>query len=159
MKKYLLTLCTAIFFNGAIMAQQDTTETEYRNMQPRSAQDSLSGEDANETPMPNSTESNIPTSDGTDGNNTRNMQDSPDQASAENNDIEVVEDKEGPNHEVVYKYHGELYYVDRDRQELVKADESQLRDSEHKVIVKEPTIGPYDENTRGARRRSGAGRG
>jgi hypothetical protein len=50
-------------------------------------------------------------------------------------EIEVMEDKEGPNNQVVYKYQGGLYYVDRDQKQLVKIEESQLKDAEHKAIV------------------------
>jgi hypothetical protein len=49
--------------------------------------------------------------------------------------IEVVEDKEGPNNEVVYKFNDEMWYVDRETKQMVKADESQLKDSKHKVMV------------------------
>lgn len=50
-------------------------------------------------------------------------------------EIEVLEDKEGPNNQVVYKYQGGLYYVNREEQKLVKIEESQLQDAEHKAIV------------------------
>jgi hypothetical protein len=50
-------------------------------------------------------------------------------------EIEVLEDKEGPNNEVVYKYQGGLYYVDRDQKQLVKIEESQLQNAEHEAIV------------------------
>ena len=49
-------------------------------------------------------------------------------------DIEVLEDKEGPDHQVIYKYQGELYYVDREQQQLIKIEESQIKDAEHKAI-------------------------
>jgi penicillin-binding protein len=58
-------------------------------------------------------------------------------ASTQAPEVEILENKEGPNNEVVYKYQGELYYVDREKGQLVKADESQLKDSDEKVIVKE----------------------
>lgn len=54
-------------------------------------------------------------------------------------ELEVVEGKEGPNNEVVYKFKGELWYVDRESKQMVKADESQLKDSKHKVMVHEGT--------------------
>ena len=50
-------------------------------------------------------------------------------------EIEVLEDKEGPDNQVIYKYQGEFYYVDREQKQLVKIDESQLKDAEHKAIV------------------------
>jgi gas vesicle protein len=50
-------------------------------------------------------------------------------------EIEVLEEKEGPNNQVVYKYQGELYYVDREQKQLVKIEESQLKDAAHKAIV------------------------
>jgi hypothetical protein len=52
-------------------------------------------------------------------------------------DVEVVKDKEGPDNQVVYQYQGDLYYVDRDKKELVKAKESELQDAKHEVIVDE----------------------
>ena len=52
-------------------------------------------------------------------------------------EIEVLADKEGPNNQVVYKYQGGLYYVDKERKELVKIEESQLKDAEHKAIISE----------------------
>jgi hypothetical protein len=52
-------------------------------------------------------------------------------------DVEVVESKEGPNHEVVYKFKNELFYVDRAAQKMVKADESQLKDVKDRAIVKD----------------------
>lgn len=51
--------------------------------------------------------------------------------------VEVLEDKEGPDNQVVYKYQDGLYYVDKEKKELVKIEESQLKDAEHKAIVKE----------------------
>jgi hypothetical protein len=55
--------------------------------------------------------------------------------SAQQSEIEVLEEKEGPNNQVVYKYQGELYYVDREQKQLVKIEESQLKDAEHKAII------------------------
>ena len=52
-------------------------------------------------------------------------------------ELEVVEAKEGPQNEVVYKYQGELFYIDRVEKKLVKADESALKDAKHQVIIKE----------------------
>jgi hypothetical protein len=49
-------------------------------------------------------------------------------------EIEVLEDKEGPDNQVIYKYQGGLYYVDREQKQLVKIEESQLKDAEHKAI-------------------------
>ena len=51
-------------------------------------------------------------------------------------EIEVIVDKEGPNNQVVYKYQGGLYYVDREQEQLVKIEESQLEDAEHAAIIK-----------------------
>ncbi len=52
-------------------------------------------------------------------------------------ELEVVESKEGPQNEVVYKYQGELFYIDRVEKKLVKAEESALKDTKHQVIIKE----------------------
>jgi hypothetical protein len=56
-------------------------------------------------------------------------------AQPQQHEIEVLEDKEGPNNQVVYKYQGELYYVDREQKQLVQIEESQLKDAEHKAVV------------------------
>jgi hypothetical protein len=54
-------------------------------------------------------------------------------------ELEIVEGKEGPNNEVVYKFKGEMWYVDRESKQMVKADESKLIDSKHDVMVHEGT--------------------
>jgi hypothetical protein len=51
--------------------------------------------------------------------------------------VEVIADKEGPNHEVVYKVNGEMFYVDREQQQIVKAEESNLRDAKDPAIIHE----------------------
>jgi hypothetical protein len=61
--------------------------------------------------------------------------------------LEVVEGKEGPNNEVVYKYQGEMFYVDRNNQKIVKAKEADLQDSKHEVIVKDPMNQNADQPT------------
>jgi gas vesicle protein len=53
-------------------------------------------------------------------------------------ELEVVESKEGPNSEVVYKYQDEYFYIDRNEKKIVKAKESDLQDARHEVIVKDP---------------------
>ena len=50
-------------------------------------------------------------------------------------EIEVLEDKEGPNNQVIYKYQGAFYYVDKEEKKLVKIEESQLKDAEHKAVI------------------------
>jgi hypothetical protein len=62
-------------------------------------------------------------------------------------DVEVVKDKEGPDNQVVYQYQGELYYVDRDKKELVKAKESELQDAKHDVIVEEGNANGSNDNS------------
>ena len=61
-------------------------------------------------------------------------------------DVEVVKDKEGPDNQVVYQYQGDLYYVDRDKKELVKAKESELQDARHEVIVDEGNANGNNNN-------------
>jgi hypothetical protein len=114
MKKSLLVICTAALFclAGVVNAQQqDQRSNQYRNTQ------------------------NQQRTDTTDGNNDQNMMQ--DQTSQPQHDVEVVENKEGPNSEVVYKFQGEMFYVDRDKKELVKAEESELKDATHETIVKD----------------------
>jgi len=55
-------------------------------------------------------------------------------------EIEVLEDKEGPDNQVIYKYQGEFYYVDREQKQLVKIEESQLKDAEDKAIEHNATM-------------------
>jgi hypothetical protein len=62
-------------------------------------------------------------------------------------DVEVVKDKEGPDNEVVYQYQGDLYYIDRDKKELVKAKESELQDAKHDVIVEEGNANSNNDNS------------
>jgi hypothetical protein len=62
-----------------------------------------------------------------------------DEQSATGPDIEVVEGKEGPENQVVYKYQGSLWYVDRDEKKMVKANESDLKDVKHKMTVHDGT--------------------
>lgn len=114
MKKLLLVICTAalICLAGVVNAQQqDQRSNQYRNTQ------------------------NQQRTDTTDGNNDQTMM--RDQSSQPQSDVEVVENKEGPNSEVVYKFQGEMFYVDRDKKELVKAEESELKDATHETIVKD----------------------
>jgi dGTP triphosphohydrolase len=49
--------------------------------------------------------------------------------------VEVVSGKEGPNHEVVYKVNDEMFYVDRQQKQLVKAEESNLKDAKNEAII------------------------
>jgi len=74
---------------------------------------------------------------------------------AEQHPVEVVEDKEGPNNEVVYKYQGEMYYVDREQQKLVKADESQLKDAKNKPTVVQGTANNENRGTKHHKRSKG----
>lgn len=114
MKKSLLVICTAALFclAGVVNAQQqDQRSNQYRNTQ------------------------NQQRTDTTDGNNDQNMM--RDQSSQPQSDVEVVENKEGPNSEVVYKFQGEMFYVDRDEKKIVKAEESELKDATHETIVKD----------------------
>ncbi len=63
-------------------------------------------------------------------------------------DIEVLEDKEGPDNQVIYKYQGEFYYVDREQKQLVKIEESQLKDAEDKAIEHNAMSGNEPEKKR-----------
>ena len=59
-------------------------------------------------------------------------------------DVQVVEEKEGPNNEVVYEIDGDVFYVDREKKELVKVKKSDLKDSKHEVEIKEGTASGDD---------------
>ena len=60
-------------------------------------------------------------------------------------EIEVLEDKEGPNNAVVYKYQGGLYYVDRETKQLVEIEESQLKDAQHNAIEHNATTSDNEQ--------------
>jgi hypothetical protein len=60
--------------------------------------------------------------------------------------IEVDDTKEGPDNQVVYKYQGGLYYVDRKANKMVKANPSDLRDSKSKVIIHEGAVTTKSKN-------------
>jgi hypothetical protein len=70
------------------------------------------------------------------------------QSGQQQSTIEVVEGKEGPENQVVYRYQGELYYIDRNTQQLVKANESQLKDSKSSVkVIEGPQNSDNAKNT------------
>ncbi|MEX1240664.1 MAG: hypothetical protein WEB30_13145 [Cyclobacteriaceae bacterium] len=79
----------------------------------------------------------------------KNQQGSADHKTA--SELEVVENKEGPNNEVVYKYQDEYFYIDRDKKTVVKAKESELEDAGHKVVVKEGKKSSDDNTSSGNR--------
>jgi hypothetical protein len=79
---------------------------------------------------------------------------SPGQDMAMNSPVEVVPDKEGPNNEVVYKFRDEMYYVDREKKEMVKVKGSELRDSKAQLTIHE---GPITKDTAKAKRKSHRG--
>jgi len=107
MKKLILTVCgAALFCIGSIAQVQDSTNLR------QGGQDQM---DSSSTPSPNAMDMGAT-------------------AQPPMQDIEVLEDKEGPDHQVIYKYQGGLYYVDREQQQLIKIEESQLKDAEHKAI-------------------------
>jgi MFS superfamily sulfate permease-like transporter len=118
MKKLLFLICTAVLFcmTGAVQAQQQDEKSkqsnQYRTQQNQQADTTANDQEAMQ--------------------DNQNMQ-------PENEEVEVVESKEGPNSEVVYRYQGDLFYVDREEKKLVKADESELKDATHKTIVKDNT--------------------
>lgn len=77
--------------------------------------------------------------DNSEGNKTTESTDPNQEGTANYNaapEIEVVEAKEGPDNQVVYKYQGGFYYVDREEMKLVKIEESELQDADQKMIIK-----------------------
>ena len=110
MKKLILTLCgAALFCIGSIAQVQDSESNNLRQGVDSTQVDSTSQMDPASMDM---------------GAN----------AQPPMQEIEVLEDKEGPDNQVIYKYQGEFYYVDREQKQLVKIEESQLKDAEHKAI-------------------------
>jgi hypothetical protein len=127
MKKLLFMVCTAALFSvaGVVQAQQQDEKpkqsNQYRN-----------------TPQNQQTDTTASDQEGMQG----------DQNMPQESEVEVVESKEGPNSEVVYRYQGELFYVDREEKKLVKADESELKDATHKTIVKDNTATIQENSAR-----------
>lgn len=115
MKKLLFMVCTAALFclAGVVQAQQQDDKSkqsnQYRTQQNQQADTTASDEEGMQS----------------------------DQNMPQESEVEVVESKEGPNSEVVYRFQGDLFYVDREEKKLVKADESELKDATHKTIVKD----------------------
>ena len=115
MKKLILAGAAALFCIGSIAQVQDSASNNLRQGGEQMQQDSTSQMDS--TSMDMGATARPP------------MQ-----------DIEVLEDKEGPDNQVIYKYQGEFYYVDREQKQLVKIEESQLKDAEDKAIEHNATM-------------------
>jgi len=115
MKKLILACAAALFCIGSIAQVQDSASNNLRQGGEQMQQDSTSQMDS--TSMDMGATARPP------------MQ-----------DIEVLEDKEGPDNQVIYKYQGEFYYVDREQKQLVKIEESQLKDAEDKAIEHNATM-------------------
>ena len=131
MKKLLLIICTAALLCLAGVAnaqQQEQRSNQYRNTPNQQRTDTTTNDDQD---MMQADQNNQPES-----------------------EVEVVESKEGPNSEVVYKFQGEMFYVDRNEKKIVKADESELKDATHKTIVKENTTTGNDATSTRRRNRN-----
>jgi hypothetical protein len=76
------------------------------------------------------------------------------QGMAMSSPVEVVPDKEGPNNEVVYKFRDEMYYVDREKKEMVKVEGAELKDSKAELTIHE---GPITKDVAKAKRKSHKG--
>jgi hypothetical protein len=76
------------------------------------------------------------------------------QGMAMSSPVEVVPDKEGPNNEVVYKFRDEMYYVDREKKEMVKVKGSELKDSKAELTIHE---GPVAKDVAKTKRKSHRG--
>lgn len=50
-------------------------------------------------------------------------------------EVEVVEGKEGPDNQVVYRINGEFFYVDRQEKQMVKIKEDELKDADDPAII------------------------
>ena len=111
MKKILITVCMIAAFAMCATAQQyDKKDKKAKQKERTEQQDEMETSDSEQT-----------------------------DAAKPMPDIEVVDDKEGPNNEIVYKFLGELYYVDREQKKFVKIDRKDLKDSKHEVVVHEGT--------------------
>ena len=127
MKKLILTVCAAaLFCIGSIAQVQDSASNNLRQ-----GEQIQQGADSTNQQMQQGADS---TSQMDPASPSPNAMDMGATAQPPMQDIEVLEDKEGPDHQVIYKYQGGLYYVDREQQQLIKIEESQLKDAEHKAI-------------------------
>ena len=109
MKKLILACAAALFCIGSIAQVQDSASNNLRQGGEQMQADSTNQMDSASMDMGATTQPPM-------------------------QDIEVLEDKEGPDNQVIYKYQGEFYYVDREQKQLVKIEESQLKDAEDKAI-------------------------
>jgi len=127
MKKLILTVCAAaLFCIGSIAQVQDSASNNLRQ-----GDQVQQGADTTSQQMQQGADS---TSQMDPASPSPNAMDMGATAQPPMQDIEVLEDKEGPDHQVIYKYQGGLYYVDREQQQLIKIEESQIKDAEHKAI-------------------------
>jgi hypothetical protein len=122
MKKLFFLTCIAALFSITTMAQvQDTSDV---NLREEEQTDTTTTEDQPSELMQEDTTTAPIDSTGA-------------MSSVRIEDIEVLESKEGPEHEIVYKYQGETFYIDRKEEKFVKVEESELRDSPHELIKSE----------------------
>jgi len=152
MKKSILTGCAAVLFSIGTMAQvQDTSSTDFRQGVPQNQEGMDSANNQLQQDVPQTQDSvqqgveqtqdsiqNGPSSQRSQGQETGATDTDTSigaNSAAPSQPIEVLEEKEGPDNQVVYKYQGELFYVDREEAKLVKIEESQLKDAEHRAII------------------------
>ena len=133
MKKLILTVCAAaLFCIGSIAQVQDSASNNLRQ-----GEQIQQGADSTNQQMQQGADS---TSQMDPASPSPNAMDMGATAQPPMQDIEVLEDKEGPDNQVIYKYQGEFYYVDREQKQLVKIEESQLKDAEDKAIEHNATM-------------------
>jgi hypothetical protein len=134
MKKLILTVsAAALFCIGSIAQVQDSASNNLRQGEPIDSANQQMQQDADSTSQQmqqgaDSTSQMDPASP------SPNATDMGANAQPQMHEVEVLEDKEGPDNQVIYKYQGSFYYVDREQQQLVKIEESQLKDAEHAAI-------------------------
>lgn len=145
MKKILFIYAFMLLGIGSFAQQQDTTQYDQPST-PQMEQDNTMNEDSRN--IEQGVES-IPEND-----SENSMRDNTRESDAAQNEVEVLKDKEGPNNEVVYRFQGELFYVDRERGEIVNVEESELKENPHDVIVKDP-MSTQQERAEDEDRRSG----
>ena len=125
MKKLILACAAALFCIGSIAQVQDSASNNLRQGADSTMQQ---GADSTMQQGADSTSQMDPASPSS------GAMDMGANAQPQMHEVEVLEDKEGPDNQVIYKYQGAFYYVDREQQQLVKIEESQLKDAEHKAI-------------------------
>ena len=153
MKKIITMVCSALLLSITAVAQVEEVEeqqdqagagTQMQQTEEQQEQrlDNTTSEEQNE-PVDNSAEQENnettqqnPSMEGTGTSGQDTEQEVDMEAWTSGAEVKVLEDKEGPNNEVVYEHNGKTFYIDREQQQIVEIQKSQLTDADHAVIIR-----------------------